>query len=75
MGNGFHGDIPRQGTVRCRMRHNALQHKGGCRLLGSQRGVRFNVTPPYAHTCATREGANKSPNIKMRLCKYLNLIN
>ena len=21
------------------------------------------------------EGANKSPNIKMRLCKYLNLIN
>lgn len=22
-----------------------------------------------------REGANKSPNIKMRLCKYLNLIN
>ncbi|SSW87640.1 Uncharacterised protein [Klebsiella pneumoniae] len=23
----------------------------------------------------SREGANKSPNIKMRLCKYLNLIN
>ncbi|GKR14742.1 hypothetical protein KAM472_24220 [Aeromonas caviae] len=22
-----------------------------------------------------KEGANKSPNIKMRLCKYLNLIN
>lgn len=28
------------------------------------------------HSCKViREGANKSPNIKMRLCKYLNLIN
>ena len=26
-------------------------------------------------TLSVLEGANKSPNIKMRLCKYLNLIN
>ena len=34
-----------------------------------------HVAPYLVQVDITREGANKSPNIKMRLCKYLNLIN
>ncbi|EDH5289854.1 NinE family protein [Salmonella enterica subsp. enterica serovar Senftenberg] len=35
----------------------------------------FNYTAHLWDIRWLREGANKSPNIKMRLCKYLNLIN
>ncbi len=31
------------------MGDNASQNKPSCRMTGSKKGVRFNVTPPYAH--------------------------
>ena len=33
--------------MRRRMGDNALQNKPPCRMTGSKKGVRFNVTPPY----------------------------
>jgi hypothetical protein len=42
------GEIPRQGIVRRRMGDNASQNKSSCRMTSSKKGVRFNVTPPYA---------------------------
>ena len=34
--------------MRCRMRGHAQQNNLSCRLAGAKKGVRFNVTPPYA---------------------------
>jgi len=36
--------------MRRRMGDNALQNKPPCRMTGSKKGVRFNVTPPYAQS-------------------------
>ena len=36
--------------MRRRMGDNALQNKPPCRITGSKKGVRFNVTPPYAQS-------------------------
>ncbi len=43
--------------MRRRMGDNALQNKPPCRMTGSKKGVRFNVTPPYAHRKKRREAA------------------
>jgi hypothetical protein len=44
------GDSPTQGIVRRRMGDNALQNKPPCRMTGSKKGLRFNVTPPYVRS-------------------------
>ena len=41
--------------MRCRMRGHAQQNNLSCRLAGAKKGVRFTITPPYAHIQAINE--------------------